>query len=273
MNNLLKNFYCDFITFKIKNLNFIDKIIFLGRKYLYLTLKIFRLKINRTKFLNNYYISDDNYGLLSIQIMLKDYYKYYFIKNINKPVIFDVGAHIGNFSLASNVFYKNSQIYSFEPVKNTFDILSKNTSEYENMKIFNIAIGEENKKDVIFFSDLEKDRSSFFKDNIINQENLKTQEIEIKTLSSITKENNISYIDILKIDVEGFEYEAIEGASDILNRVKFIIIENHLKDHPHNFSKITKILLDNNFILYRIGKTWSDKNNQINVFDLIYKKL
>ena len=273
MNNVIKNFYCDFIILKIKNLSFSEKVIFLSRKYLYLILKISKVKFDKIKLLNYEYISDDDFGLLSAQIMLKDYYKYYFIRNIEKPVIFDVGAHIGNFSIASNVFYKDCKVYSFEPVKSTFDILSFNIANYVNIKVFNIALGKENKRDVMFFSNSEKDRSSFFKDNILNQENLNTQEIEIKTISSIVKEFDILVIDILKIDVEGFEYEVIEGASDILNRVKFVIVENHLKDHPHNFAKISKILTDNNFILYRIGKIWSDENNQISVFDLIYKKL
>lgn len=53
----------------------------------------------------------------------------------------------------------------------------------------------------------------------------KVVDVKIDTLNSFAKEKSLSYVDYLKIDVEGFEYEVLEGAGDLLNNVGVIKVE------------------------------------------------
>jgi len=55
------------------------------------------------------------------------------IATLNPLVIVDGGANIGSYSLMINQFCPNSQVYSFEPVKSTFEKLKVNLEAYNNI--------------------------------------------------------------------------------------------------------------------------------------------
>lgn len=66
---------------------------------------MFAVNIREINLLANPYVPADSYGLLGFQIMFKDFIKYYLLNDLGpKAIIFDVGANIGNFSLAANLF-------------------------------------------------------------------------------------------------------------------------------------------------------------------------
>jgi len=270
MKNILKNFYCDYIFLKLNSISIADKTIFLFQKYIFFLSKLFGS--NKVKLLGFGYDPGDGYGLLGVEIMLKDFYKYYFIKDLKEPVIVDAGACVGNFTLAANIFYKNATIYSIEPVKETFRLLESNTKCYQNIHNFNIGVGENNEVKTIYFSKEEKDRSSFYKDNISKGVDAQTEEIVVKTLDTLFNEQKITRVDILKIDVEGFEKEVIDGLGSKISAVQNIIIEIHLSKNKHNFAYINSYLDKNGFVLSKFGKTWETEGGSIDLFDAIYRK-
>jgi FkbM family methyltransferase len=57
----------------------------------------------------------------------------------------DVGANFGQFAKFINKLFPESNIYSFEPIKECFDKLKLNNPEIVNYKIFNYALGDENR--------------------------------------------------------------------------------------------------------------------------------
>jgi hypothetical protein len=48
---------------------------------------------------------------------------------------------------------------------------------------------------------------------------------EVKTLDAVAAELALDHIDLLKIDVEGFEFEVLKGAGQILQKTDAVIIE------------------------------------------------
>ena len=71
-------------------------------------------------------------------------------------------------------------------------------------------------------------------------------------MDHFVKQNNIDYIDYLKIDVEGFEYEVLEGAKSILNNTGVIYVETCFIPFRKNqklFSHVDVLLRDFNFDL------------------------
>lgn len=132
----------------------------------------------------------------------------------------DVGANAGAYTvLASKVIGSNST--AFEPIPETSNLLSDQVqiNRIENIvEIKNMGVGD--KQDELLFTN----DSGAMNRVSLNDEAENTIRIKVTTLDSeLNKDTNY----FLKIDVEGYEYNVIEGASDLLasNKVSAIIIE------------------------------------------------
>lgn len=91
------------------------------------------------------------------------------------------------------------------------------------------------------------------------------------------KKNDINFIDILKIDVQGFESEVLEGAINTLkNKVKIIELEIIFIDYYEKksaFYEIEKILIPLKFDLYTISSpVINDTDEKLKWLDAIYVK-
>lgn len=180
--------------------------------------------------------------------------------------IIDIGTHKGE---TINLFLKEfniQKILAFEPNIKLFNFLIK---KYNNkkVKLFNCGVGlnEENLDLNIMidsasstFNSINFESNYYKKKNKIitflsNKKNLleKKQKIRVINLSKIIHENNISIIDILKIDTEGFEFNILKGIKEIdLKKIRYIYFEHHydlMIKKGYSFSDINKLLIKNNF--------------------------
>ena len=175
--------------------------------------------------------------------------------------------------------YDNSLIYCFEPNKLMNPILKKIG---KNIKVYNYAIADktDQRKLLINKIDLTNTLSQINKNSLYlkiknlisnkseNKDNYK--KVKVISLKNFCKTKKIKSIDVLKIDVEGYEYKVLLGAKDILKNVKFIMIEIQNNDMYRDYSKnrIEKFLKKNNF---KLIKTF---NFPFMFFkDCIYKKI
>ncbi len=201
----------------------------------------------------------------------------YFLKKNkvdNIDIFIDVGAHKGesiNF-YARNLKIKN--IFSFEPSKRIFNELKNNkyllSKKFENLNIYveNFALGTENKK--IIMKQLNETSSSTIKNINKNSKYYKKkffflkdknnkifEEIEVNQirLDNYIVEKNLTRVDFIKIDTEGYEFEVLKGAERILSKTKYILFEHHYDDmivKNYTFGDINKFLKENNFkIIYK----------------------
>jgi FkbM family methyltransferase len=196
----------------------------------------------------------------------------------NKPCIFDVGANIGQSIKRFKNIFLNPIIHSFEPVKECFDII--NNKYYDkNITINNFALGNYN--NFKFFNVNKLTYTSSFLD--INKQNNKSflfekkrkEKVKIIKLDNYIKNNNIKYVDVLKIDTQGYELEVLKGAKNSLKRIKFIEIEitldNIYKGNPP-FYQIDYIMRKNNFEIYQLGEfSYQDIDDRLKSFDILYK--
>jgi len=136
--------------------------------------------------------------------------------------VLDVGAFIGTHTLAfSNMVRPSGKVFSFEPRKEIYAVLTENVSENcENVIAKNIGLGSEESKvdlqyldtgDAINFGGLDLD------DKTVN--NALTYQVKILTIDSLDLEK----IDFIKIDVEGMEYEVLAGAIKSISKLKPVI--------------------------------------------------
>lgn len=138
-------------------------------------------------------------------------------------VVIDVGANIGCTSILFGELA--NQVISFEPSPTTFNLLQQNIKQsgLENITLLNSALGSNPGVSEITYA--ESNRSGGF---ISNKTTITTghvtEQIEIEKLDNIIHDLNISKLDFMKIDVEGFEKEVIEGARDTINKFQPIIV-------------------------------------------------
>ena len=161
--------------------------------------------------------------------------------------IFDVGANIGLFSLFVSRLQKDLKIYAFEPIKPTFKVLQENIDLHSlhDVSLFNYGLSSENNAEKLFTfypnmagnsttKPVEKLEQKEIMNVILPQEKVEyffqNSEVngEVRTLSSVIDELNIETIDLLKVDVEGEEYEVLKGIEEKdWGKIKQVFAEVH----------------------------------------------
>ncbi len=147
----------------------------------------------------------------------------------NKPVIVDVGANVGYFSLFSLMRYPKAKVFSFEPMPMNFELLEKYSSENKNLDFnpINKAVsGEQGHITLQYDANDSFTTSASIFDTSIGSDTLK---VETTTLEHIINGYKLEKIDLLKLDCEGSEYSILYGAGDaVLAKVNALSIETHL---------------------------------------------
>jgi len=202
------------------------------------------------------------------------------IKNGKKLVVFDVGCYRAIFSKTIlNLTNKTKhKFYLFDinkKVKNYIKDLLKLKNVYYNEIALSNKNGIKNYNYNRFFesagsslSNIVKNdrrwnfsRKLIFKFLFLKPKNFIKYKVPTITLDSFVRKNKIKIIDILKIDIEGSEYELLKGAKDTLkkNKIKIILVEiiDKKKNYFKKEKKILNLLKKRNFILLKKANIWS----------------
>lgn len=156
-------------------------------------------------------------------------------------VIFDVGGNEGQTANYYAKHFKNADIYTFEPVLEVYKSMVKNTGANVRIKCFNKALGNENGQVKIFKSGDYSGVASI--NGEANQALPHEETIQVSTGLSICEEYQISCIDLLKIDTEGYEIHVLDGFKPMLKSgVKFICVEASFDLGNFCQTHITKLL-------------------------------
>tara|TARA_R110000824_G_scaffold253679_5_gene442676 strand:+ start:40 stop:687 length:648 start_codon:yes stop_codon:yes gene_type:complete len=136
------------------------------------------------------------------------------IKLNSNDVVVDIGAYVGEYTMyAARQGVK--KIISYEATPSTFDLLKKNTNKYNNVEIHNLAVvGDDRKECELFLS------NGIGATNSIEKKLRKAGNIKV---NAIRYEEAIKEATVVKIDVEGAEYDY-----DIIQpNLRAIILEFH----------------------------------------------
>lgn len=191
-----------------------------------------------------------------------------FLRNyisIAKPkIIFDVGGHVGEYTLKINELDPSITIYAFEPNPNTFLSLVQNT-KHKNGKIIPVNIAMSSKEgDVTLYIDPSKNAvdSLYFFDND-QYKHTASKQVHCSTVDAYCKDNNIDRIDMLKIDTEGNDLEVMKGASRMIGDGKIGIIQFEfglLNTYSHSYLyDFSQFLNPFGYELYKIKPLGLDK--------------
>lgn len=133
-------------------------------------------------------------------------------------VILDIGANTGIYALSAKSVNPGSAVYAFEPVERVVEKLKENIrlNKYD-IHVSDKAVSDRDGSAVIFDTDAEHTLSVTVNKNLL-PEGVKAIQTEIQTirLDTFIREKNIPKIDLIKIDVETHEPEALTGYGEYL---------------------------------------------------------
>ncbi|MET3535532.1 FkbM family methyltransferase [Chryseobacterium limigenitum] len=213
--------------------------------------KLFIINYNNKKtkiFLNK------KFGYVDFYIFKNGIYEQEIIDDIRNTlskdkVLLDIGANIGQHSLLLAPYCK--QIYAFEPIPDVYKEFSDSIKEnkYQNVKLFNTAIGKDSAVHSFNYVAGHAGMSSFIESKNPGNKIINVQVEPLKKMIADTK------FDVVKLDVEGYEAVVVLGNKDIFlqNRPIFFMefcplaIEEEGTYTPQD---LIKFFLDNNYKVY-----------------------
>lgn len=153
--------------------------------------------------------------------------------------VLDIGGNLGQFSVTLANMTKVENIDVIEPNPSIFGVLETNTSNYEQIKCYNLAIGKSGNRE--FYYEKGKSATGSFVKNNVSTSNGPLSEVSVKVTDKISSYTGRSKYDLIKIDVEGFEYDVIKNLKGIKTKYMFIEISTN-REKPYVYSQILGLI-------------------------------
>jgi FkbM family methyltransferase len=184
-------------------------------------------------------------------------YRYNYSLNENS-LVFDLGGYEGKFT--DRIYHKyKCNIYVFEPMRKYYESLCSTLSFIDKIKIYDFGFSDKTETIKIFHSN---DASSLHK--ISNS----YESIKVQKISDFIINNNITKVDLLKINIEGSEFEVL---NDLIENKLLDIFENiqvqfheFVDDAASKRNKIREHLRKNHsetFLYEFVWENWKKNNN------------
>ena len=198
------------------------------------------------------------------------------VNNLPKTgIVIEAGTYDGTDTILLAKHLNEGKIYGFEPVQSLYNKTIIKTKDYNNIKMFNLALSDKTEETTIYIS-----TSSMNIENIQGSSSLLKPKDHISRYPEITfnkaeivkcinlDEWYISYcnkeiIELLWLDIQGAEPKVLKNAPNILKNTKYIYTEFsiiELYEGVDLYDKYISFLNDNGFIVID-EERWTDSGN------------
>jgi FkbM family methyltransferase len=200
---------------------------------------------------------------------------------LNKDSVFvDCGAHVGYFTVLGAEL--GAKVYSFEAERENYKQLTRNIkgNEYQNVKYYHKAVGDENKWMDLFVC-LDNDGGNAFWNvgehefNMLSKQTPTKQKVKMLTLDSVIEDA----VSLIKIDVEGCELKVLQGAERLLGLFHPAVImeinDFALSKMGDSKEKIMDFMKNLGYACYdmQTGELWSTDTVHKYVYNVVFIKL
>ena len=156
-----------------------------------------------------------------------------FLKHItgNVQTVVEVGARYGDESLILANTFSDARVFSFECNPLTVDICKQNLQHIPNITFTPKGLGERNDT-LPFYSYIDNNdgASSFLLRIDASFTQKETGAIEVIKLQDFANEHNLPSIDLLCMDVQGFELNVMKGCGQYMKNIRYVIMEEPKPD-------------------------------------------
>ena len=202
--------------------------------------------------------------------------------------VLDIGANVGDTTIAALISYPDAHVICFEPVTSTYKILSERVWDYKDRVILNqFALSSSAGECEINLTSHNGANSILSQAEWHKELNPHVKEsgkefIQMKRLDDIYLSFPSNYFEVVKIDVEGFELHVIEGGRAFFeNCVGYILIEiAFMRDDSFDDQAVFKIFALLKELGYALINVFSVHNTpaasgglMIAQFDCVFKKI
>lgn len=194
---------------------------------------------------------------------------------VDNPVIIDGGAHMGDMIDIFLSLFPNPTIHAFEPIPNLVQQLKDKYGSNPNIIIHPYALGPEAK--VIQFNVLSHAASSSALEPTKTNQDYHPGMMELSQkidVQQVRMDEVLDLdIDILKLDLQGYEMPALQGAEGLLGRVKLMTIEVEflpMYEGQALFSDLDVYLRGHGFRLLNLYELYTRKSGQVEAGDAVY---
>jgi FkbM family methyltransferase len=178
-------------------------------------------------------------------------------KICDDAVIFDCGANVGIWSImAREVFGEKRKIYAFEPNSKTYEVLLENVQGKGIIPVRCAVSSKEGTEPIFSNGDLSGLTSLYHRRlNHFGIDMNFIGTVQTITIDEYCRNESIKTIDFLKLDIEGHEYNALSGASNMFGEIRFIQFEfGGCNIDSRTYFQDFWYLLKNKYKIYRIVK-------------------
>lgn len=195
------------------------------------------------------------------------------------PVIIDGGAHRGDMPDRFGRLLPQSEFHCFEPDPTLSIYLEEKFSKNPKVHIVKKALGESTcQKKLNINASLATNsllRTSEKLDDQLSKLTKTVSQIgvDVITIDDYCKLNKIKNLDIIKLDLQGYDYAALQGAKETLGKAKIILVEilfEKIYVGCHSFLDIMILMEKHEFELYTLCGLHYDKDLRLQWADAIF---
>ena len=197
-------------------------------------------------------------------------------------VVFDVGANVGQFAESLIAHQPLAELHVFEPIPEAMAKLRQSLEALGGIHFNQLALGRSNERRDFVVRRFDE-ASSFLGLGERLREGVygldfgadRTIAVEVRRLSDYVREHDVTTIDLLKLDVQGFELEVLRGAEEVLPRIEWIYAEaqfQELYEGGPTFADLFAFLHARGFELVRMTSFRADDDGRLMECDMIFRR-